>query len=758
MKKEMSGAASRAEKVAADRDRKNPAYIPRTGKFFMHDEREGEDITLEEFESSWFEKKRQEQEQLERKKGRIRYGFNGDRWGNDKFDERLQSPKTYEQIVSEYGYNIREDGQANRKKYWDSSYKYEREDNRDWKRRPRRNGNENTLRGRRSGGRGRLNQGPSNRSGQSNSQAANSYPDREPGPSNRQTENPYPDRELGQSNRQAANPLPDQEPGQSNKQAIRSYPDRESGESNRLAANPCPDREPGQSNRQAANSPYDHEPGQSNRQATNSAYDHEPGQSNNQAVNSLPDREPGQSNKQMTRSYPDREPGQSSKLTRSYPDREPGQSSRQMTRSYPDREPGQSNRRAANFHPDRELGQRRLEEMDPVGYDCVSTDRNAGNREATTSRPQSNDAYFDGRGNRSKPAPPKYRREFKGKGERPAQKDRRTRNGQVQLSSDDKMQNPAAGPNSPLTMADNSFQNNASTSTACSTTPTVNVYTHNPPSVSVPESSVMSQDMCNAKPSSSKSDEPKAANPSETIPSAPGYPSNKRYSAQRRERKFDRDVIPSNSRRQHQQSRQQLPNSNHAPHARDTHNHQKLHKTHQPRTPQMPPQSPDSQPQQQQQPLPMSQLPQPALQADVGALPPPINYQSMHGGLEYPPHASVIPSMPQQELTYFGPAPTSVHPQYLLNYFRAIPADPNLQYYAQQQVAAAAAAAALANGQFPPNAPAAAPEAHFPGQESAGGAVFYSPLAQQQQQQPQVTPERPRRALPIVAPTAGSES
>ncbi|XP_056609561.1 protein CASC3 isoform X1 [Triplophysa dalaica] len=78
-----------SQKLDDDEDRKNPAYIPRKGLFFEHDVRG------------------QTQEE-ERPKGRNRKLWKDEgRWVHDKFREEEQLPKSREELVSFYGYDIR---------------------------------------------------------------------------------------------------------------------------------------------------------------------------------------------------------------------------------------------------------------------------------------------------------------------------------------------------------------------------------------------------------------------------------------------------------------------------------------------------------------------------------------------------------------------------------------------------------------------------------------------------------------------------
>ncbi|KAG8139981.1 hypothetical protein E2320_002713 [Naja naja] len=73
-----------------DEDRKNPAYIPRKGLFFEHDLRG------------------QTQEEEVRPKGRQRKLWKDEgRWEHDKFREDEQAPKSRQELIALYGYDIR---------------------------------------------------------------------------------------------------------------------------------------------------------------------------------------------------------------------------------------------------------------------------------------------------------------------------------------------------------------------------------------------------------------------------------------------------------------------------------------------------------------------------------------------------------------------------------------------------------------------------------------------------------------------------
>ncbi|CAB1418726.1 unnamed protein product [Pleuronectes platessa] len=80
------------QKLDDDEDRKNPAYIPRKGLFFEHDVRGHA----------------QEEERPKGRKGRL-WKDEG-RWEHDKFREEEQAPKSREELIAIYGYDIRNGG------------------------------------------------------------------------------------------------------------------------------------------------------------------------------------------------------------------------------------------------------------------------------------------------------------------------------------------------------------------------------------------------------------------------------------------------------------------------------------------------------------------------------------------------------------------------------------------------------------------------------------------------------------------------
>ncbi|XP_071149565.1 protein CASC3-like [Mytilus edulis] len=82
-------------KLDDDEDRKNPAFIPRQGAFYEHDLRLGEDS----------------QEGLEEEKRptgpRKKLWQDEGRWNHDKYADYMQAPKSREELITMYGYDIR---------------------------------------------------------------------------------------------------------------------------------------------------------------------------------------------------------------------------------------------------------------------------------------------------------------------------------------------------------------------------------------------------------------------------------------------------------------------------------------------------------------------------------------------------------------------------------------------------------------------------------------------------------------------------
>ena len=138
-----SSAAKSGEKVDVDEDRRNPAYIPKRGLFYEHDDRleSGE-------EEEGGEQDAQTPEASDEKPDSAKTGAKGsaekaalkpkrifksdaaERWGHDKFSENDQAPKSSEELVSVYGYDIRNEDNAprarRRRRYGRGPNKYTR--------------------------------------------------------------------------------------------------------------------------------------------------------------------------------------------------------------------------------------------------------------------------------------------------------------------------------------------------------------------------------------------------------------------------------------------------------------------------------------------------------------------------------------------------------------------------------------------------------------------------------------------------------
>ncbi|XP_063610025.1 uncharacterized protein LOC134783947 isoform X1 [Penaeus indicus] len=81
-----------------DEDRKNPQYIPKKGTFYEHDDRTAEDDA---------EKPVPEEPVVKKETGKKKVWKEDDRWNHDKFNEFDQAPKSREELIAIYGYDIR---------------------------------------------------------------------------------------------------------------------------------------------------------------------------------------------------------------------------------------------------------------------------------------------------------------------------------------------------------------------------------------------------------------------------------------------------------------------------------------------------------------------------------------------------------------------------------------------------------------------------------------------------------------------------
>lgn len=113
------------KKVDHDEDRSNPQYIPKKGTFYEHDDRTAEDLDLlEQQESS--ENVANSNEALSSSSKilstqnqkvpvkLVKKSKDTDRWTHDRFNENEQAPKSRSELVSAYGYDIRNEDCAPR--------------------------------------------------------------------------------------------------------------------------------------------------------------------------------------------------------------------------------------------------------------------------------------------------------------------------------------------------------------------------------------------------------------------------------------------------------------------------------------------------------------------------------------------------------------------------------------------------------------------------------------------------------------------
>lgn len=86
------------KKLDDDEDRRNPQYIPKRGTFYEHDDRTAEEVT----EGGTVEPPT-ERENKEKKVWKDKE----DRWDHDRYNDEEQAPKSHEELIAVYGYDIR---------------------------------------------------------------------------------------------------------------------------------------------------------------------------------------------------------------------------------------------------------------------------------------------------------------------------------------------------------------------------------------------------------------------------------------------------------------------------------------------------------------------------------------------------------------------------------------------------------------------------------------------------------------------------
>lgn len=106
-----------------DEDKRNPQYIPKKGAFYQHDDR----LVGDEDESEIPEEKNEDDKGTRRQK---KLWHDEGVWGHDMYREEEQAPKTSEELVSIYGYDIRSETMPprarRRRRYGRGPNKYQR--------------------------------------------------------------------------------------------------------------------------------------------------------------------------------------------------------------------------------------------------------------------------------------------------------------------------------------------------------------------------------------------------------------------------------------------------------------------------------------------------------------------------------------------------------------------------------------------------------------------------------------------------------
>ncbi|XP_015430720.1 PREDICTED: protein CASC3 isoform X2 [Dufourea novaeangliae] len=85
------------KKLDDDEDRRNPQYIPKRGTFYEHDDRTTDEVTDNNAEPP------SERETKEKKVWKDKE----DRWDHDRYNDEEQAPKSHEELIAVYGYDIR---------------------------------------------------------------------------------------------------------------------------------------------------------------------------------------------------------------------------------------------------------------------------------------------------------------------------------------------------------------------------------------------------------------------------------------------------------------------------------------------------------------------------------------------------------------------------------------------------------------------------------------------------------------------------
>ncbi|KAJ2940886.1 hypothetical protein O0L34_g10146 [Tuta absoluta] len=98
-------------RVDDDEDRSNPQYIPKRGTFYEHDDRTAdnggeESANTRDGASETASEKKEGESPAERRRG-PRKSESVNKWSHDKYNENEQAPKSRDELVAIYGYDIR---------------------------------------------------------------------------------------------------------------------------------------------------------------------------------------------------------------------------------------------------------------------------------------------------------------------------------------------------------------------------------------------------------------------------------------------------------------------------------------------------------------------------------------------------------------------------------------------------------------------------------------------------------------------------
>ncbi|XP_047001616.1 protein CASC3-like [Schistocerca americana] len=91
------------KKLDDDEDRRNPQYIPKKGTFYEHDDR----TVAEDVDEEAADKESERGKEIQATDKKKVWKENENRWSHDRYNEDEQTPKSREELVAIYGYDIR---------------------------------------------------------------------------------------------------------------------------------------------------------------------------------------------------------------------------------------------------------------------------------------------------------------------------------------------------------------------------------------------------------------------------------------------------------------------------------------------------------------------------------------------------------------------------------------------------------------------------------------------------------------------------